>query len=413
MSTITTAEANLGYTEMNLLEKSSPMKGLMKLWYLKVMGDKLNVPTPRDEPKYRSHVPAWRVLLVGNGPTHGWGVGTHGLAMTGQLALSLRQRIDTPVDLDYVGDEMMNAATTVKWLEGTDVSAYDLIVVVLSMNDAVRLADPDVWHRQVQGTLAYLRDRKRPATKLHVVGMQPVASVDGYDNLFGKIGQRHADRLNAIMRESVLLYGDTFMTLSEPVNEAGRPYGSPITYRNWSDEIADATARLLPTGSPETAVLEDKQEWNWSGAPKALGHDGVDRSAPLREIVDEARKRFKAPIAYISVVDGGKQMFPTASGPMAASVPLELSYCNEAVKQDDTLIIPNGKKDERFKDNPYIDLTSMKFYAGKALKDEAGEVIGTFCIMAPFARSEKSLNVAEFESYAERAQTELRRIEKE
>jgi GAF domain-containing protein len=51
------------------------LRPLAKLWYAYNLGRGRDVPKPRDAPATRSPEPgADRVLLLGNGPCHGWGV---------------------------------------------------------------------------------------------------------------------------------------------------------------------------------------------------------------------------------------------------------------------------------------------------------------------------------------------------
>ena len=56
------------------------------------------------------------MLLLGNGPTHGWGVVSHQLALTGHLGRALSAQTGDAWDVDYVGDELMNVATALNWL---------------------------------------------------------------------------------------------------------------------------------------------------------------------------------------------------------------------------------------------------------------------------------------------------------
>ena len=384
---------------------------LMKLWYTKSMGDGLYQPIPQDKAQYRSdYAAAWNTLLVGNGPTHGWGVTTHGLSLTGQLGVALSRASGQPVDVDYVGDECMNAATTLDWLAETHFADYDMIVLVLSMNDALRLSDPNKWATDIFELLVKIRSEREPGTPLLIIGMQPVASVHGYANFLGSFAQKHADKLNAIMQVMAEQGGDTFMKLPAAQHEPDRPFGSPATYAAWANDISDVGAALLPKGEPVVRERRSKQ-WQWDGTEKTMGWDGVDRAEPLRKLVEEARAEFKIPIAYVSVMDESVQLMATTHGPLSTSVPRHLTYCDETAKQDETLIIPNGRKDARFKDNPYLDLTQMPFYVGKSLKDREGEVIGTFCLMAPFPRAKESVNTERFDEYARKAQDALWAIE--
>lgn len=388
----------------------SLLRMFMKTWYQKSIGDGLFQPIPHDKAQFRTGYDAWNTLLVGNGPTHGWGVTTHGLSLTGQLGVALTRSAGQPVDVDYVGDEAMNAATSIDWLAGTNIEEYDLIVLVLSMNDAMRMSDPNKWAADISRLMEKLRAERKLGTPLLVVGMQPVASVHGYNNFIGVIAQRWADKLNGIMKGMTDASGDAFMLLPAGQHEPGRPFGSPSTYAAWAADIADLGAYLLPAGVPGERVQQEK-EWAWSGTEKTMGWDGVDRTAALRKLAEEARAEFKLPIVNITLLDEHVQLLPNAHGSLPVSIPRHLTYCDETVKRDDIMIVENSAKDERFKDNDYLDLIHMPFYAGKAIKDRDGEVIGSFCLMAPFPRAKESVDEARLEMYARKAQEALWAIE--
>ncbi|MEO5921077.1 MAG: hypothetical protein ABIQ01_08035, partial [Pseudolysinimonas sp.] len=72
---------------------------------------------PQDVPAVRSGSPlADRILLVGNGPSHGWGVVTHQLALTGQLAHAIAARTGRACDADLIGAEAMNVRSALAWV---------------------------------------------------------------------------------------------------------------------------------------------------------------------------------------------------------------------------------------------------------------------------------------------------------
>jgi GAF domain-containing protein len=386
----------------------------MRLWYAKVNADRLMAPTPRDRPVYESGVAgARRVLLLGNGPTHGWGVLTHQLALTGHLGRALAVRTGEAWDVDYVGDELMNVATALDWLGRRELSPYDLVVVVLSMNDAVRLTPMPAWSRSMHDLLAHLDSGRARGAGILVAGVQPIASVQGFGGLAGVLGQRHADRLNARTRELLApLEKTAFTDLGAPRTEIGRPAGSAVTYAAWAEALAESAAPLL-VGGAATAPAADAADRPRRGAAPLLEGRSGPTIAELKALEEEAKRRFSVPLAFVTLLEGDHQYFPTGAGPVPTSVPRELTYCHVAAAQEEPLVVPNARKDPRFADNPYIEAAHTPFYAGTALRSRDGDVIGTFCLMAAFPRRPDRVDLAELERYADAAQRILWRVEEQ
>jgi len=376
----------------------------MQLWYAKTNADRMLQPTPRDRPQYDSGAPdARRVLLLGNGPTHGWGVLTHQLALTGQLGRALAAHTGDAWDVDYVGDELMTVSTALNWLGRRPLAPYDLVLLVLSMNDAVRLTSPAAWSRSMSALLEHLDAGRASDAGLLVAGVQPIASVEGFGGLAGWLGQRHADRLNVVTRALLNPLPDAaFVELGAPRTEIGRPAGSSITYEAWADRLALAALPLIGPKRARTADVDLPPD----STPQSMlptGH--VTRvTAELRELERAAKQRFGVPLALITLLDEERQWFPTGSGPIPASVPRELTYCDVTAAQDAPLIVPDARKDPRFAGSAYIDVAHTPFYAGAPLHAASGEVIGTFCLMGAFPRRPDRVDVDELQRFAVRAE---------
>ncbi|HEY8319346.1 MAG TPA: GAF domain-containing protein [Amnibacterium sp.] len=386
----------------------------MRLWYAKTNADRMSAPTPRDRPVYETGDPAARrVLLLGNGPTHGWGVVSHQLALTGHLGRALSAQTGDAWDVDYVGDELMNVATALNWLGRRALSPYDLIVLVLSMNDAVRLTPLPAWGRSMSALLDHLDSGRAPGAGILIAGVQPIASVPGFGGLAGMIGQRHADRLNATTRgllESV--DAAAFTDLGAPRTEIGRPAGSSLTYSTWAERLAGHAVPLLAgahagtSGTPQAALVP-----RWAGAAPLLAMQAGARTAELKRLEEEAKRRFGVPLALVTLLEGDRQYFPTGSGPVPASVPRELTFCDVTAAQSEPLVVPNARKDPRFAGSAYIDVAHTPFYAGAALRSREGDVIGTFCLMGAFPRKADRVDVTELERLAGEAERILWRVE--
>lgn len=395
---------------------SAAARTAAKLWYVKMLADQQTVPVPRDPQRSVSGAAdPDRVLLIGNGPTHGWGTITHELALTGQLARVLTRSTGRPTDVETVGDELMSLATVLPWLGDRDLFGFDLVLVVLSMNDAVRLTPVEDYRAQMTALLGRLTAETKPSARIVVAGIHPVASLPHYRGVAARIGQRSADRLNASTRELVGRFdGVQYMDLAAPEPEADRPYGSPAMYAEWAEFFTATCAPALDAAraldTDRTPAVDEAREWAWEpgrhlvdGAP-AEGWQGLDR------IIVDAKDRFGADIAYVTVIDGDQQYFVATTGPNGRSVPLELTHCAVTVQGDDPVVVRNAMKDERFEGNPFIDVTQMRFYAGVPLKNEEGRNIGTFCVLSALPKSDRAVSEAQLLQYAARAQHELQRL---
>ncbi|RIJ09385.1 hypothetical protein DZF93_16130, partial [Clavibacter michiganensis subsp. insidiosus] len=229
------------------MHASELLRPLMRAFYGRAMGDSAGAPKPSDS----ASLPAEgedpdAVLLLGNGPAHGWGVVTHELALTGHLGRAVTARTARPCAVTFIGDETMNVSSALAWVGDHDVAAYDVVVLVLGINDAVRLTRVPVWRAR----FAELRDAlvagMRPSARILVAGMQPVRSVTPYDSVLGAIAQRHARRLDDEAREIVdRTPRASYSSLGTPELEDDRPLGSSRVYRSRAREIAGAAAPLL------------------------------------------------------------------------------------------------------------------------------------------------------------------------
>jgi hypothetical protein len=385
-----------------------------KLWYTKMMYVQQSVPVPRDSPVIVSGADdPDRVLLIGNGPTHGWGTVTHELALTGQLARGLTRRTTRPTDIQYIGDEMMPIAGVQAWLGETSLAPFDLVLVVLSMNDAVRLTPAEDYRADMTRLLDRLATETKPSARIIIAGIQDVDSLPEYRGIAAKIGQRRADLLNAITRELVGRYdGFEFLLHSAPKAEPGRPYGSPALYAEWSDVFAAIAAPALD----EARALDPyrfshelvEHEWQWKPGEQIMADAGQHEQ--LEKLAQEAKSHFGADAAWISLMDGDRQFFLANTTPQGRGAPAELSVCQYTVEGDEPLIIENTFRDERTKDSPMNDLGQLRFYAGAPIKNESGENIGTLCVLNVMPRSKSSIDEDDLREFASRAQDEVLKL---
>lgn len=95
---------------------------------------------------------------------------------------------------------------------------------------------------------------------------------------------------------------------------------------------------------------------------------------------------FEVPVSTLSLIDREHQFFKAAHGlPPEIIGPRRtlrsLSICGHVVGTNDLLVVEDLALDERFADNPLIQASGLRFYAGVPVRTAAGQPVGSLCIM--------------------------------
>ena len=105
-------------------------------------------------------------------------------------------------------------------------------------------------------------------------------------------------------------------------------------------------------------------------------------------IVQLAANICKTPIALISFIDSDRQWFKAKVGVQAKDSSREISFCQYTIMRDETMLLEDSSKDERFKEHPYVkNDPKILFYAGSPIKDNQGLNLGTLCVIDYVPRS--------------------------
>ncbi len=88
------------------------------------------------------------------------------------------------------------------------------------------------------------------------------------------------------------------------------------------------------------------------------------------------------PIAAVNLIAAGRQWFKSEIGLGVREMPLDDSICKYALLQEDGMVVPDTREDERFTCNPLVTGTpGLRFYAGELLKTSDGIPLGTLCAL--------------------------------
>jgi hypothetical protein len=391
---------------------STPAHFALRAWYAFRMLRLRTQVQPKDVPAVRSGDPlADRILLIGNGPSHGWGVVTHQLALTGQLADAVSARTRRACDADLIGAEAMNVRSALAWIGDRDLRGDDSVVLAIGFNDALRFTAVPIWKRELRALIDGITARLRDKTAMVVVGIPPIQSFSSYGSLATRLSDQHRVRLNAASKQIARIRGIEYLELPLPKGAGS----ADAVYREFAARIAADVAPQLLTTRPVPSARAPQQDkvWDWSGTGaivEAARHGG---EADLRRLTEKAQKSFGVELAVVSLVDGDRLYHGNNTDVMPASVPLEFSFCRYTVESGEPVIIPDTGRDPRFANNPLVDVSFINFYAGYPLRATDGHVIGSFCLQGSQPRRESTVAIDLLRQLAMEAQEVLRGYETE
>jgi diguanylate cyclase (GGDEF)-like protein len=99
-------------------------------------------------------------------------------------------------------------------------------------------------------------------------------------------------------------------------------------------------------------------------------------------ILDLTAAIFETPIVAISLVEADRQWFLARRGLEVRETPREMAFCAHAIVNDDVMVVPDARADERFRSNPLVFADPhIRFYAGAPLQTPEGHNLGTLCVI--------------------------------
>jgi lysophospholipase L1-like esterase len=219
---------------------------LTRSWLIQQQRLGQSVPRPSDAPEAFAAGPnADRILIFGSGPAVGWGVLTNQIALPGSLARALSRRTGRGTMVELVADMRITVNNAPQVLSAIDTSRFDVIVVVLGANDAVKLMSLPTWSKRFFAVLSGLDQRTSGQSRTFVTGIPPIETIPGFGSRLGAIVAAHALQMNNATARLCGSVNATYVPLPavEPTNALGVRDGQ--TYRKWASDIADIIAPQL------------------------------------------------------------------------------------------------------------------------------------------------------------------------
>jgi len=391
----------------------------MTLWGSSFERSLRTTPRPNDAPRaYATGPDPRRVLIFGAGPAVGWGVRSHDLALPGALARALSAATGRGTDVEVSADPEINVDGALERLLTLPLWRYDAIVIVLGVNDALKLTPLDLWQRQFRRLLAGVEGSVSPGTQIAVTGIHPLRSTPVFDSRLGGVAARHANGMNDVT-EGICLGSKqtTFTPLTTPGDPAPGRHRDPSVYAHWARLIAASLApanradRDAGTGHPAS----DPTEWriDEQARQSAVDEMGLAANGPnerLDHIVAIARRALRTDSALVTILDRDRQLSLATSGSDLREIPRSSSFCDAAILTRDGMVVPDARADDRFSGNPLVvGSPRLRFYAGFPIESPSGERVGALCVFDPSPRSVADVDMVFLRELAMLVQTELAR----
>lgn len=128
------------------------------------------------------------------------------------------------------------------------------------------------------------------------------------------------------------------------------------------------------------AILANEQERLAALYEHGLDDEGLIPS--LDPIVKIAARMFDMPVAAVNMIGSDHVFFAASVGIVEADMRRDVSFCGHAINQQEVMIVPDAKLDERFHDNPLVTGdANIRFYAGVPLRSPGGLALGALCVL--------------------------------
>jgi len=161
-----------------------------------------------------------------------------------------------------------------------------------------------------------------------------------------------------------------------------------------------------PRPASEEPVVAERRRQKAVDDLKILDTPAEDR---FDRIVTMARQLYGTESAVFSVIDRDREWHKSRSGNTVEAAERSASFCSVTIRGDDTLIVGDASKDDRFSATAGVTGDpNLRFYAGFPVKAPGGEQIGALCVYDPTPRNVADVDDSMLRQLAHLLEAELR-----
>lgn len=130
---------------------------------------------------------------------------------------------------------------------------------------------------------------------------------------------------------------------------------------------------IAPLPFNEIERLENLESYNILDTP---AEDDFDHIVHLASLI------CNTPISLVSLLDKDRNWFKAKTGTDMDYDARNISFCTQAILNDDIMTVENALLDERFKNHPHVSPEGgIRFYAGVPIVSPEGYKFGTVCVL--------------------------------
>ena len=130
--------------------------------------------------------------------------------------------------------------------------------------------------------------------------------------------------------------------------------------------------------------------------------------ARFDQITQRAQRQFGVSSSSIALITGDSQFIKSLAGPIGQNLTRDIAFCNQTIRADRMLVIPDTLKDAAFSSSPLVQgEPHIRFYAGHPLTGPGGWRIGSLCVIDDKPRAFSDTDAANLKSLAALAQQEI------
>ncbi|WP_247010042.1 GAF domain-containing protein [Halorientalis litorea] len=107
----------------------------------------------------------------------------------------------------------------------------------------------------------------------------------------------------------------------------------------------------------------------------------------LDRLTELAARHFDVDRAFVGIVTEHEERFVSCHGGELEPLDREDTMCTHAILEDDLLVVPDVREDDRFEHNDALDRLNIRSYAGAPVRTPDGAALGSFCLTDGDART--------------------------